>query len=131
MITADAGGTNGYRLRACKTELATLADDTGVDIGVSHFPPGTSKWNQIEHRMFSLISVNWRAKLAHHLPGHHRADLRPLPPRPDSASRPTTTRTGIRPGVKITNKQLAAVPLEPHEFHGEWNYTITAQSNAA
>ncbi len=130
LITADAGGSNGYRLRAWKLELSKLASETGLDITVCHYPPGTSKWNRIEHRMFSFITMNWR--------GRPLTTLRTII---DLISA-TTTKTGLTiqadydpnwypTGVKITNKQLAAVPLDPHEFHGEWNYTILAQSNAA
>ncbi len=130
LITADAGGSNGYRLRAWKVELAKLAEESGLEITVCHYPPGTSKWNRIEHRMFSFITMNWR--------GRPLTTLRTIIELISS----TTTKTGLSiqadydpnwypTGVKITNKQLAAVPLEPHEFHGEWNYTITAQSNAA
>jgi transposase len=129
LITADAGGSNGYRLRAWKVELAKLADETGLDITVCHYPPGTSKWNRIEHRLFSFITMNWR--------GRPLTTLRTI----IELISATTTKAGLSiqadydpnwypTGVKITNKQLGAVPLEPHDFHGEWNYTI-AQSNAA
>ena len=130
LITADAGGSNGYRLKAWKVQLARLAAETGLDITVCHYPPGTSKWNRIEHRMFSFITMNWR--------GRPLTSLRII----IELISATTTTTGLTiqadydpnwypTGVKITNKQLAAVPLDPHEFHGEWNYTITAQSNPA
>ena len=130
LITADAGGSNGYRLKAWKVQLARLAEETGLDITVCHYPPGTSKWNRIEHRMFSFITMNWR--------GRPLTSLRVI----IELISATTTTTGLTiqadydpswypTGVKITNKELAAVPLDSHEFHGEWNYTITAQSNAA
>jgi transposase len=128
LITADAGGSNGYRLKAWKVQLARLAAETGLDITVCHYPPGTSKWNRIEHRMFSFITMNWR--------GRPLTSLRVI----IELISATTTATGLTiqadydPNwypTKITNKQLAAVPLNPHEFHGEWNYTITAQSNPA
>jgi transposase len=130
LITADAGGSNGYRLKAWKVHLARLAAETGLDITVCHYPPGTSKWNRIEHRMFSFITMNWR--------GRPLTSLRTI----IELISATTTTTGLTiqadydpnwypTGVKITKKQLAAVPLAPHEFHGEWNYTVTAQSNAA
>ncbi len=130
LITADAGGSNGYRLKAWKLQLAQLAAETGLDITVCHYPPGTSKWNRIEHRMFSFITMNWR--------GRPLTSLRII----IELISATTTSTGLTiqadydpnwypTGVKITNKQLSAIPLDPHEFHGEWNYTITAQSNAA
>jgi hypothetical protein len=127
LITADAGGSNGYRLRAWKVQLARLAADTGLSITVCHYPPGTSKWNRIEHRMFSFITMNWR--------GRPLTSLRTIIELISATE--TTTGLSIRAdydshwyptGIKVTNKELAAVPLEPHEFHGEWNYTITAQS---
>ena len=130
LITADAGGSNGYRVRAFKVELARLAAETGLDITVCHYPPGTSKWNRIEHRMFSFITMNWR--------GRPLTTIRTI----IELISNTTTATGLTiqadydpgwypKGVKITDTQLAAVPLIPHDFHGEWNYTITAQSNPA
>jgi len=130
LITADAGGSNGYRLRAWKVQLARLAKETGLRITVCHYPPGTSKWNRIEHRMFSFITMNWR--------GRPLTTLRTI----IELISATATTTGLTiqadydpnwypKGVKITNKELAAVPLDPHDFHGEWNYTINAQSNPA
>jgi hypothetical protein len=127
LITADAGGSNGYRLKAWKVELARLAKETGLRITVCHYQPGTSKWNKIEHRMFSFITMNWRGK-----------PLTSLRTIIESISA-TSTSTGLSiqadydpgwyaTGVKVTNAELAAVPLEPHDFHGEWNYTINAQS---
>jgi hypothetical protein len=123
LITADAGGSNGYRVRAWKTGLAGLAATTGLTITVCHFPPGTSKWNKVEHRLFSAISSNWRGQplVSHEVMVNLIAG--------------TTTRTGLTvhaerdrgyypTGVKITNAQLAAVPLTGHNFHPEWNYTI-------
>jgi hypothetical protein len=128
LITADAGGSNGYRLRAWKVELARLATDTGLDITVCHYPPGTSKWNRIEHRMFSFITMNWR--------GRPLTSLRTI----IELISATSTTTGLTiqaaydpdwyaKGIKISNAELAAVPLTPHDFHGEWNYTINAHSD--
>ncbi len=128
LITADAGGSNGYRLRAWKVHLARLAAETGLRITVCHYPPGTSKWNRIEHRMFSFITINWR--------GRPLTTLRTI----IELISATTTTTGLtvqaahdpewyQKGVKITDAQLAAVPLAPHDFHGEWNYTINAQTD--
>jgi hypothetical protein len=130
LVTADAGGSNGYRLRAWKVHLATLADETGLDITVCHYPPGTSKWNKIEHRMFSFITMNWR--------GRPLTSLRTV----IELISATTTKTGLTiqaaddpnwypTGVKISDAALAAVPLVPHQWHGDWNYTITAQSKVA
>ncbi len=124
LITADAGGSNGYRSRLWKVELGKLAAETGLAITVCHFPPGTSKWNRIEHRLFSQISMNWRGRplVSHEVV----VDLIGA----------TTTRTGLRvraeldrgaypTGVKVSDAELAAVPLTRHDWHGEWNYTIT------
>ena len=127
LITADAGGSNGYRLRAWKVHLAALAAETGLRITVCHYPPGTSKWNRIEHRLFSFITINWR--------GRPLTSIRTIV----ELISATTTETGLSvqaaydpnwypKGIKITNAELAAVPLDPHDFHGEWNYTITARS---
>jgi transposase len=130
LITADAGGSNGYRVRAWKVELAALAEEIGLDITVGHYPPGTSKWNKIEHRLFSFITINWR--------GRPLTTMRTI----IELISATSTSTGLSvtaeydpnwypKGVKITDKQLAALPLVPHEFHGEWNYTLNAQSDPA
>jgi transposase len=127
LITADAGGSNGYRVRAWKVELAHLAEETGLAITVCHYPPGTSKWNKIEHRLFSFITVNWR--------GRPLTTMRTI----IELISATTTSTGLSvhadydpgwypKGVKVSDKELAALPLTPHKFHGEWNYTLNAQS---
>lgn len=127
LITADAGGSNGYRLRLWKRELAALAEATGLVITVCHMPPGTSKWNKIEHRLFSHISMNWAG---HPLTSHEVAV---------NLIAGTTTRTGLTVhaqqdtgsyprGIKITDREmktLLARYLTPHEWHGEWNYTIS------
>jgi hypothetical protein len=126
MITADAGGSNGYRVRMWKTELAKLAAETGLDITVCHYPPGTSKWNKIEHRMFSFITMNWR--------GRPLTSYRTIV----ELIAATTTESGLKiraaldegyypRGVKITDQELAAVPLAPHDWHGDWNYTVVAR----
>ncbi len=130
LIIADAGGSNGYRLRAWKVQLAALAAETGLRITVCHYPPGTSKWNRIEHRMFSFITMNWR--------GRPLTTLRTIIELISATSTSTglTIQAGYDPnwypkGVKITDAELAAVPLDPHDWHGEWNYTINAQSDPA
>jgi transposase len=123
LICADGGGSNGYRARLWKTELAALADETGLDITVCHFPPGTSKWNKIEHRLFSHISMNWRGRpLTSHdvvvdLIGATRttAGLR-IHAELDDGIYPTQ--------VKVTDADFASVPLTAHKFHPEWNYQI-------
>ena len=127
-ITADCGGSNGYRLRLWKVELQRLADNSGLTIQVCHFPPGTSKWNKIEHRLFSFISQNWRGKplISHEVIINLIAA--------------TSTRTGLKvyarldkrdypKKIVVTNKQLAAVNLKGHQFHPEWNYTISPTPN--
>ena len=122
-ITADCGGSNGNRLRLWKVALGRLADKTGLQISVCHFPPGTSKWNKIEHRLFSYIARNWRGQ--------------PLVSRQAVVSliAATTSTAGLKVhaeldendyerGIKISDAQLAAVNLAPDDFHGEWNYRI-------
>ena len=123
LITADCGGSNGYRVRLWKVELQKLADELGLLVQVCHFPPGTSKWNKIEHRMFCHITQNWRG--------------RPLVSREVVVNLigNTTTTTGLRiqaqrddrdypAGVKVSDQELAALSLERDEFHGEWNYRL-------
>lgn len=123
MITADSGGSNGARVRLWKTELQKLANETGLEIQVSHFPPGTSKWNKIEHRLFSAISLNWRGRPLM----NHEVVINLI--------ESTTTRTGLKvratldtniypKGVKVSNAELKALSHHPEPFHGEWNYTI-------
>jgi len=123
LITADGGGSNGSRLRLWKWELQRLADETGLTITVGHYPPGTSKWNKIEHRLFSFISQNWRGR-----PLVSSAVILSL-------IAATTTTTGLRvessldpnaypTGASPTDAQMATVRLQRHAFHGEWNYTI-------
>jgi hypothetical protein len=124
MITADGGGSNGYRVRLWKVELQKLADQLKLPITVCHLPPGTSKWNKIEHRLFSFITINWRGKPLR----SYRTIVQLIAA--------TTTEAGLRvraeldenkypKGVKVSNAQLAAVNLLRHPFHGDWNYTIS------
>ncbi len=123
LITADAGGSNGPRVRLWKWELQQFANRTGLAITVCHFPPGTSKWNKIEHRLFSHIAMNWRGKPL--------VDLVTIV----QLIGDTTTEAGLRirseldrgrypMGVAITDQQMSQLRLEPHAFHGDWNYTI-------
>jgi hypothetical protein len=122
-ITADAGGSNGYRARAWKIELQKLADDLHLRVRVSHFPPGTSKWNKIEHRVFCHITHNWRGKPLRtfeavvELIGHTRTTtgLR-VKAKLDTGTYPT--------GIAITRAEMKQLALHPHEFHGEWNYEL-------
>jgi hypothetical protein len=123
LITADAGGSNGYRTRAWKAELAALAVETGLEITVCHFPPGTSKWNKVEHRLFSHITMNWRGRPL----TSHEVIVNTIAA--------TTTRTGLRvraeldasgceTGVQVSDAQMSALPLSRHDWHGDWNYTL-------
>jgi hypothetical protein len=129
LITADCGGSNGPRVRLWKIELQTLADQTGLSITVAHLPPGTSKWNRIEHRLFAFITQNWRGKplLTHQVIVQLIAS--------------TTTQTGLtvqcrldqntyEKGVKVSEEQIANLNITPAEFHGEWNYTIAPRNPA-
>jgi transposase len=123
MITADAGGSNGSRVRAWKWHLARLAAETGLRITVCHYPPGTSKWNRIEHRLFSFISMNWR--------GRPLTDIRTIV----ELITATKTKTGLSvqcaydpswypTGEKIRDPDFNAIPLTQHDWHGDWNYDI-------
>jgi Rhodopirellula transposase DDE domain len=127
VTTADCGGSNGNRTRLWKTELQKLADDTGLEIVVCHFPPGTSKWNKVEHRLFSFISKNWR--------GQPLISYEVI----INLIAATTTSTGLEvyarldqneyPKVEVTDAELAAVNLTRDAFHGEWNYSINPSNN--
>ena len=123
LITADGGGSNGSRLRLWKWELQRLATKTGLSIIVSHFPPGTSKWNKIEHRLFSHISMNWRGK-----PLTSLATIVSLIAATKSDSglrvRCELDKAKYPKGVKVTDKQMAKLKLKPDSFHGDWNYKI-------
>jgi hypothetical protein len=123
MVTADAGGSNGYRNRLWKKELAVLAAETGLAVTVCHYPPGTSKWNKVEHRMFSFITKNWRGK--------------PLTSYQIIVElvAAATTETGLRilaeydqgyypTGVAVTDSELAGLPLRGHDWHPDWNYDL-------
>lgn len=127
-ITADGGGSNGSRLRLWKTELRRFADELVLPITVCHFPPGTSKWNKIEHRLFSFITQNWRGKplLSHEVIVNLIAQ--------------TKTDAGLRVhaeldvsqyplGRKVTDSELAEVNIQRHAFHGDWSYTIASSGN--
>jgi hypothetical protein len=124
MITADGGGSNGSRVRLFKIELQKLADETGLTIRICHYPPGTSKWNKIEHRLFRHITQNWRGK-----PLTSRETVVEL-----IAS--TTTKTGLTvrceldtrdypKGIKVTDADMATLNINVDTFHPEWNYTIS------
>ncbi len=128
LITADGGGSNGSRVRLWKLELQKLANELGIPVRVSHFPPGTSKWNKIEHRLFSYISMNWRGKplISHETIVNLIAA--------------TTTKKGLKvkaeldsghypKGIKVTDEELEAVCIFRDDFHGEWNYSILPNEN--
>jgi hypothetical protein len=129
LISADGGGSNGSRVRLWKTELQKLADELGVPITVCHLPPGTSKWNKIEHRLFSFITGNWRGKplISHQVIVQLIAA--------------TTTKTGLKvhcqldentypAGIKVSDDEMDAVNITHHDFHGDWNYTISPKALA-
>ena len=129
LVTADAGGSNGYRARAWKAELAAFALEAGLTVTVCHFPPGTSKWNKIEHRLFSHITMNWRGRPL----TSHEVIVNTIAA--------TTTRTGLRvhaeldtgiypAGVKVSDEQMAGLPLRRHAWHGDWNYTLRPEPPA-
>ncbi len=127
LITADSGGSNGARLRLWKTELQKLSNETDLEISVCHFPPGTSKWNKIEHRLFSFITQNWRGRplISHEVIVNLIASTR--------TEKGLTVRceldNGSYPkGLKIKDKELREVNIAKNEFHGEWNYTISPRS---
>ena len=127
LITADGGGSNGSRLRLWKLELQKLADETGLAIAVCHFPPGTSKWNKIEHRLFSFISSNWRGE-----PLRDYETIVQLIARTTTAKGLKVTcrldRRNYPTGRKVTDEEMKRVNLERSKFHGDWNYTIRPQS---
>jgi hypothetical protein len=129
VITADGGGSNGSRLRLWKLELQKLADETGLCLSICHFPPGTSKWNKIEHRLFSFISSNWR--------GEPLRDYETIV----NLIAKTTTAKGLTvkcrldrrkypTGRRVTDQEMEQVNLQPNKFHGEWNYVIKPTSNS-
>ncbi len=124
LICADGGGSNGYRVRAWKIELAAFAIETGLTITVCHLPPGTSKWNKIEHRMFSQITLNWRGRP---LTSHQIiVDLIGATSTTTGLTVRAELDTGTYPtGIKYTNKQVDALSITRHDFHGEWNYCVS------
>jgi hypothetical protein len=128
LVTADCGGSNGARVRLWKLELQKLADELGLPITVCHLPPGTSKWNKIEHRLFSFITQNWRGRPL----VSYQAIVQLIAA--------TTTDTGLKvqceidpntypAGLKVTDAEMNAINIQRHEFHGDWNYTISPQSH--
>jgi transposase len=126
-ITADAGGSNSYRARVWKFELQRLADKTRLPIHVSHFPPGTSKWNKVEHRLFSFITMNWRGKPLR----TYQTVVSLIGNTTNSAGLVVTATLDRRrypTGKKITPQQMRELAIEPHTFHGDWNYTIRPRS---
>jgi hypothetical protein len=123
LVTADCGGSNGYRLRLWKKELQRFADATGLEVSVCHYPPGTSKWNKIEHQLFSFISMNWRGKVLE----SYKVIVNLIAA--------TKTRTGLKVYAtlddrvyalkkKVTDEEMRSLNLHPDRFHGEWNYML-------
>jgi hypothetical protein len=128
VITADGGGSNGSRVRLWKIELQALADELGLEITVCHLPPGTSKWNKIEHRLFSFITQNWRGRPL----VSHQTIVQLIAATTTEAGLTVRSEldTGTYPkGVKVTDDQMAALNIHRHDFHGEWNYTIAPRPN--
>jgi len=123
LITADGGGSNGSRVRLWKTELQRFADETGLEIFVCHFPPGTSKWNKIEHRMFSYISQNWRGKPLMSIETIVNL-IGATKTKKGLAIQTAVDTNEYTKGIKITDKEMESLNLERETFHGEWNYTI-------
>jgi hypothetical protein len=128
MITADGGGSNGSRVRLWKVELQRLADEMGLTIRVCHFPPGTRKWNKIEHRLFSFLSINWRGQplVRHEVMIHLIANTRT---RSGLLVRAKLDPAKYPKGVKVTDEDFASIRLEPDPFHGSWNYAILPKSS--
>ncbi len=123
LITADGGGSNGYRVRLWKREIQSLANELGLTIHVCHFPPGTSKWNKIEHKMFSFVSKNWRGR-----PLNSLATIVNL-----IANTTTTAGLHIKTSVdkniyeksiKVSNEEMESLNIKPEKFQGQWNYRI-------
>ncbi|GAB6147317.1 ISAzo13 family transposase [Desulfocicer niacini] len=128
LITADGGGSNGYRIRLWKKEIQAFSNELGIDIQICHFPPGTSKWNKIEHQMFSFMSKNWRGR-----PLESFATIVNLIAN-------ATTKKGLKiktdvdsseyqSGIKVTDEEMASLNILRDEFHGEWNYKIKPQES--
>lgn len=123
LITADGGGSNGYRLRLWKIGLQAIANETGLSIDVCHFPPGTSKWNKVEHRLFSFISSNWRGEPL----TDYETVVKLIANTTTSKGLTVTCRLDRRkypPGIRISDEEMKAVNITPNSFHGEWNYMI-------
>ena len=129
LICADSGGSNGYRIRLWKYQLQTFVNETGLAVSVCHLPPGTSKWNKIEHRLFSHISMNWRGRPL----VSHEVVVKLIGA--------TMTKTGLKvkarldkgtypPKVKISDEAMNSLNIAPDKFHGEWNYTIRPQAKS-
>jgi hypothetical protein len=129
LITADGGGSNGYRLRLWKWELQKLADATGLSLQVCHFPPGTSKWNKVEHRLFSFIASTWRGEPLR----DYETVVRLIAGTTTAKGLTVTCRLDRRnypAGRKVSDEQMAEVHLTPQAFHGEWNYVIRPRRTA-
>ena len=129
LVTADGGGSNGWRLRLWKLELQKFADQTGLCLSVCHFPPGTSKWNKIEHRLFSFISSNWRGEPLR----DYETAVKLIAKTTTAKGLKVTCRLDRRKyptGRKVTDQEMKHVNIEPDKFHGEWNYVIKPRAKA-
>ena len=128
LVCAHAGGSNGYRLRLWQTELARLADDESISVTVCHFPPGTSKWNKIEHRLFSAISTNWKD---HPLTSHEVVVnlIGATANRVGPIVKAQLDRGTYPTKIRVPNKDVDSL-IKPHDFHGEWNYTLRPANNS-
>ncbi|MDN3514599.1 MAG: ISAzo13 family transposase [Candidatus Brocadia sp.] len=128
LITADSGGSNGYRLRLWKRELQKMVDEIGIPISVCHFPPGTSKWNKVEHRLFSFISSNWRGEPLR----DYETVVRLIAGTTTAKGLVVVCRLDRRKypiGCKVNDAEMAKINLVPDKFHGEWNYRIQPSKN--
>jgi len=129
LITADGGGSNGRRNRLWKTQLQEFSNETGMEIHMSHFPPGTSKWNKIEHRLFSHLSMNWRGKplISYEVIVNLIAATKTTK---GLSVQCELDKNNYKKGIKISDKELNSINMELDEFHGEWNYIIKPKSAA-
>ena len=129
LIFADAGGSNSYRSKLWKKEVQKLSNRENLEITVCHFPPGTSKWNKIEHRLFSFISINWRGKplLSYEVIINLIASTKT---KTELSVKARLDKKTYKKGIEVTDQELKKINLIKHSFHGEWNYTIKPNSKS-
>jgi len=130
LITADAGGSNSYRARLWKYQLQKLSDETGLGITVCHFPPGTSKWNKIEHRMFCHITANWRARPLESLEVIVNL-IASTQTRKGLTIQAALNVNSYSKGIKVSDEEMSHLNITPADFHGEWNYSILPRMSGA